>query len=238
VLNRRAAFSIVETVVVIAILVIIVALLTPAIARVRAYSRSTVSLSNLRQHGLVTRSYVGDWEVFPFVTEAREGYTRLEGGGVSRDSEFFGAYAAWPIALLDDYYEGSAYSEVFHPPGGGAGPISSYWYSANFISDPAFWDQKQRMYSLKQLRPVSAHEVLWPSAKGVFAERDSLLSMRREWDQGGAGAFAMVDGSAELVQSGRTQPAYPNGCGGFLGGLSFGVPVIHTREGVRGRDFR
>jgi prepilin-type N-terminal cleavage/methylation domain-containing protein len=59
-LGNQRAFSLVELLVVIGILVLLVAVLLPALSRVRHASRSTVCLSNLRQWGQAFQMYVNN----------------------------------------------------------------------------------------------------------------------------------------------------------------------------------
>lgn len=57
---RPGAFTIIELLIVIAIIALLVGLLAPALASVRESTRSTVCLSNLRQIGLVFRAYADE----------------------------------------------------------------------------------------------------------------------------------------------------------------------------------
>ncbi len=62
---RRRAFTLVEILVVIGILSLLLAILLPVLARVRAAGRSSVCLSNLRQLGMAVELYTQDYEHYP-----------------------------------------------------------------------------------------------------------------------------------------------------------------------------
>ena len=62
----KHGFTLIELLVVIAIIAILVAILFPVFAQAREKARETVCVSNLRQVGIATRMYVGDYdETFP-----------------------------------------------------------------------------------------------------------------------------------------------------------------------------
>ena len=59
------AFTLVELLVVIAVIAILAALLLPTLARARASAKSAACKSNLRQLGLVLSMYVSDYDKYP-----------------------------------------------------------------------------------------------------------------------------------------------------------------------------
>ena len=61
-MRRRSAFTLVELLVVVAIIAVMMALLLPALGRAREASRAVVCMSNLRQLGVAFVSYVSDNE--------------------------------------------------------------------------------------------------------------------------------------------------------------------------------
>src|SRR5690606_19817690 len=58
----RSAFTLMETLVTILVIALLIAIALPALAAVRARSRTVVSLSNLRQHASAFAAYAGDWK--------------------------------------------------------------------------------------------------------------------------------------------------------------------------------
>ena len=71
--NHRTAFTLIEMLVVLAIIGIIAAILLPVLSRTREAGRRTQCLSNLRQLGMSTALYSQDWDSrFPFAGDAED----------------------------------------------------------------------------------------------------------------------------------------------------------------------
>jgi prepilin-type N-terminal cleavage/methylation domain-containing protein len=60
--KSRAAFTLVELLVVIGIIAVLIAILMPALAKARQAARTAVCLSNLRQMGIAVQAYVTDYQ--------------------------------------------------------------------------------------------------------------------------------------------------------------------------------
>lgn len=86
--NRSPAFSLVELLVVVAVISVIASLLLPALARAKGSARKSACASNLRQLGLIWRIYLDDHESrFPDRRDLKES---LPGGYKPWDS--------WPMS--------------------------------------------------------------------------------------------------------------------------------------------
>ena len=75
--GRRAAFTFVELMVVVAVIGILVALLLPAIQAAREAARRSECTYNLQQIGLALQTYHDSWNVFPFGQGGTAGGTAL-----------------------------------------------------------------------------------------------------------------------------------------------------------------
>lgn len=245
---RSRAFTLLESLVIIAVISVLLALLTSAIRGTRDRARQAVSLANLRSHAQAFTAYLGDFrDTFPFFTTPWQSRT-LTGGGVElEDAVFFEAHHTWHIVFAEMGYTGSVESKVFWPPrflsedGGGWPFFTPYNYPCVFITEPEYWNPYTRMGPI-QYRATWASQVIFPAAKSLVVERwpyearvASSGQMRHKLP------VAFCDGAARTVRWNERAPEY-EGADGIqfvpAGAVHFvsNPPLLHTIDGVRGRD--
>jgi prepilin-type N-terminal cleavage/methylation domain-containing protein len=96
--TRQYGFTLVEVLVVIAIIGILVALLMPAVQYARESSRRASCLNNLKQHGIALNSYITSVDALPI-------------GYISWRGETAPGWA-WSAALLPQLEQGPTYSAI------------------------------------------------------------------------------------------------------------------------------
>jgi type II secretory pathway pseudopilin PulG len=230
----------VESLLTLAFVAILTALLLPSLGRTREVAREAASLSNLRQHALVFELYSTDYEgAYPCVlSQDCEERPATIGGVPMVVLGYFSQYQLWSLALANAYYGTSVLGSPFRSPrraaqlepawtGGG------YWYSSAFLADPRYWRYASRT-GREQWRATRNDEVSYPSRKclhweAVFGEND----WRNERH-----LLGFVDGSARKFEPASILPQYSFGtCDqGCHGGPTRGLPGLATIDGVRVRD--
>ena len=66
-MQRKKGFTLIELLVVIAIISVLMAILMPALQRVKKQARAIICRNNLKQYGLASKMYLGDWDGnFPY----------------------------------------------------------------------------------------------------------------------------------------------------------------------------
>jgi prepilin-type N-terminal cleavage/methylation domain-containing protein/prepilin-type processing-associated H-X9-DG protein len=108
--SRAAGFTLLELLVVIALLAILASLLLPGLARAKALARSAQCQSRLGQFGIAFRMYLNDFEVYPDNVGALEPYlvtylkptTVVTGSGTTINAV---TLADWYVCPLKLHYE-------------------------------------------------------------------------------------------------------------------------------------
>jgi len=131
-MNNR--FTLIELLVVIAIIAILAALLLPALGRAREYVKLIGCTSNMRQQGIATMMYVGDYGGrLPSFKISRhrpiQAYMGSQGGQYLTD-----APANW--GLLHEYLPGKSLQVFFCPAQTGSSDTSPHEYRINA------WDEE------------------------------------------------------------------------------------------------
>lgn len=73
-MKMRRAFTLIEILVVVAIIALLAAILFPVFATVRGKARSVTCQSNLKQVGAAMVMYIGDYERYPFAVDPADKY--------------------------------------------------------------------------------------------------------------------------------------------------------------------
>lgn len=243
--RQVVGFSLLETVIGIALIAVLVAMLIPSLARVRGEALELKSLSNLRTHATNVHAYAGDYsDSNPYLTDPLATGTILRGGGASVLVPFFFLYPTWNIALADEYYAGNPlhdslqvpWKPSFAPPWP---PYTLYWYPDCLISRPEYWNPQTRRSDRSQWRATSLAEIAFPSLKGIILEQGWTSHSSPPRLYGGGIRFALADGAAiERPQRDLSSPYATGSDPGVAPAADYGIPVMHTINGVRGRDIQ
>ncbi|MEM1184513.1 MAG: type II secretion system protein [Planctomycetota bacterium] len=258
-MNRRA-FSIVELMVVIAIIGVLISILLPALGAARSASRQVLALANARTLHQTFELYLdSNDETYPFVpgfADPNLGGEQVvfvnwypEGTVIGTNDRFMLAWA-WP-ALISTIAPWEEHYETWVSPGKPTelpedwvdsqerepGEEISWRLSNTFLADPAAWDGKANADPMV-FRAVKRPDIAFPSGKALAWDTHLAYLSRRpdlrdgHWDADAPIAFA--DGHAEVRNPlDGTEPADT----GF--GFSETGPraLADTPDGVRGLDY-
>ena len=241
--REERAFTILELIAVIALVVLLLSLLAPVLHGAWNRAGSTRTLANLRTHASNTAAYTGDWgESFPAMTRHEDEITRVVVNGREYNLNYWSPTVMWPLAMLNEGYESNMAhpslierdDEVAQPWGNWA-----YSYAASFLARPEFWNPRTRE-GVHQLASTRVSEVRFPAQKGLFVPFEDLPSSTLDLqDQSRRWRIGFVDASARAVPRGMLGEWYRSGEGGHgSGSSSVGFPVTHTIDGIHGLDVR
>lgn len=229
----RRGFTLVELLVVVAIVGVLAAILFPVLAQARESARKSGCAANLRQIGLAFTAYLQDYdECFP-----NTGDPLL----------WMGRRWRWP---LQPYLGYTARRDAIDPSnpnvsaGGGShilvcasdATATSAWDSTSYAYSAAFYHTPEQIAHMVTgdlyaatvpCTTVSLAEVAYPAQKALGGEWLSSHSAARVgwWDWGGARNYLFVDGHVKYLPAQALQPA----------GNGYPDPNL-TRDGLRGRD--
>jgi prepilin-type N-terminal cleavage/methylation domain-containing protein len=244
------AFTLLETLLAVALVGVLVATLAPSLAGARRAGHRAAALALLRTHAGVFSAYTAEWkDVYPYFTDPAATWTIVRCGDVADSLQYFAASDAWPIALAGHgYYDGECFHRSFNPPGAlkHGWPWTPIMYSSTCIAHPRFWNPATRT-GPDQWVPVRTDQVLYPAKKGLFLNLAMFERIPRgipgsqytgpppRPDRGAEVGFC--DGSAAWWRYERLNVPYRTGEGYWEGSVHYaGRPVLHTIDGVRGRD--
>jgi len=240
----RPGFSLLELLIVIALVAVVVALVIPGLERVRTTASRSRSLAQAASHAAVFSQYTSDWgDHFPAFTDPRARWTFFRVDDEFYKTGYMDAYWSWHIFLAERIYGTTYRDPIFHGKYN-AGPMGAeYSYSHTFLADPAYWNLRTRT-GPAQWRATRAAEVAFPSHKALFyahanARSDQIGKTDEQIEQmpkrvPPPSLLAFVDGHGQAVPREKLQP----GVGAGPGVTGDGLPGMTTLDGVRGRDVR
>jgi prepilin-type N-terminal cleavage/methylation domain-containing protein len=222
------AFTLIEVLVVVAIISILLSILLPCLHRVRANALRTGCMSNLRQIDLAMRLYLGDNDnIYPCTDDPMpKGYWLWMGRGWrSFVKPYFGGIVDVnnPSVLLcpEDRADPTMYEST------------SYAYSMTFYHSPAqidaMSDKSDTYTNPKPSIPQRIGEVANPSAKILLGEwwsnHQSAAQEQGWWNWQGGRSFLLADGRVLFLLATEIRPARD------------GLPDANlTVDGLKGRD--
>lgn len=237
--HAASGFTLIETLLSIALIGILVGLLLPGLSGVRDRAREAVSLGQLRSHAQIMHIYTADYRGYFPIYSKPDGTGTITAGGRTIPIPYFADEIFWHLAMADEYYEGRLAHPSFQPPGQKHAPIP-YRYTVSYLATPEYWNPKTRT-GPEQWRGVIADRTAWPSAKGLLISWDSAWDgVRLYFKHDTPCETVFVDGSARVVMHGDFNRPITIGQGISPGHAipKYGSPVIHTFDGVLGRDLQ
>lgn len=248
--SRPRGFTLVELLVVMAILAILSALLLPVLAQAREKARQTACASNLRQLAMAFLMYTSDYDgMYP----------------CSQNSYFWmGRY--W-MPVVDPYVKNSQIYGCLSDPRAGQFNYTSFAYSQCFYHTPAQidsgdWDGPFYLadpfpasdpvipgvnvtnpvtYQTSTLAPAAQTEaqVAYPANKVMLLEWTSnhQAPLRRGWDLTGPHNAAFADGHVKLVRMEQLNRSTGAVAGRTSNGQAIFLRSPHwTQDGLAGKD--
>lgn len=243
----RRAFSLVEVLVVISVLVVVLALSLPALSAMFRSGAEAQSLSNLRTISQSFEMYVQRHRSYPF----GQGGWAAPPETLPEDPYLlgFGPWLIdrhWPV-LFHDVAPWTSHFESWLSPGADPARFTSLWapgsridvtttampsyrYSTSFIARPSLWDDAWTPGDATWLQASHPSQVVFPANKVlVYDHERAYLSDR---DSRAARPIAHADGSALLRFDREATPPVQNP-------IADRPPTLYqdTPRGIHGRDF-
>lgn len=230
--ERSAGFTLVELLLVIALIGVLASFLVPTLTRARSLASLTGLTSRLGSHAKVLIAYTQDHRDFmPAFTDPKATYSLVYVDETPIKLGYFDTYWSWHIALAERTFHTTHHDPAFYETRPEFSPVTSIWYSSSFAAEPAFWRDTTRT-GPNQWRATKLSEVQFPSQKAVLFANEAWRQSR-----GKIAPLGFMDASAEGVPEASLKGGYPSGTGDWPGsGLAGPVPGMVTIDGVHGRD--
>jgi len=240
------AFTVVELMVVIAVIMILIGLALPSLAKARESARAVRSSSNVRGIGESMAMYSSRFRGAYPIGETGVLYPVSVDGGISMSfSNHFEFGRGWPVLVRDAAPWDEFYRTWISPggtvPGASQAAISafSYQYSHSFLARPGLW-RIGAMPDAALLSAVRDSEVVFPSQK-VQVWDAMMPYLLRPVPFGSTGMLAnpapmlFADGHAASHRPGDATPGIVNVMN--PNAVEAAQPLHNTPLGVLGRDY-
>ncbi len=233
---RRNAFTLLELMLVIAIIAILISLVIPSLGQMKSRADELGNLSKIASHARTIQLYTTEnRDAFPSLVpvDARTS-TYFVGGQPYTINGYFGQVYVWHFGLAAAYYDDQMNIELFKRAHRDSWLVSDYRLTASIMADPAFWNYATRT-GPSQWRGQRANAVRYPSAKVLLAD-DRIMDGIATNET--AGVIALADTSARFIHRDEIANPFLPGEGEWPGSWTFGRPGIHTVDGIFGRDIQ
>ena len=182
-MHKRKGFTLIELLVVIAIIALLMAILMPALQRAKKQARAIICRNNLKQYGLGSNMYLGDWDGnFPYSFEwlFKDGGRNHRWHDASKNLNQNPALAGglWPYLKSQDIHLCPDFDVVARMMGCSCGgnpiPIEpQYGYCMNSYLNGDAWNSVPSRFhtTIKDLKNES--QVKNPSRVFFFSEENS-----------------------------------------------------------------
>lgn len=230
----RLGLSLVETIVVIAIIGILIGIALPALTGARRAQMRSVNLANLRSIAQIAAIYAGDnADRWMGATEWDQSGRASYGSG---DTFVFFMYDfEWPFhAIATGYADDSLLS--LRSPYRELDAPRPYAMSCTMMTDARFWALETRT-GMAHYGSPGMHEIAFPSEKTTFFDFPAWLMRLNGLSKGPMYQTAGADGSAKAETRMRGGEV-PSGDGFYPGAIHpFSIGnAQHSVGGVRARD--
>ena len=239
--RRNAGFTLLEILLVIALVALLVSLTIPSLAKISLRSRETHMLSDLRSHTTVVGAYANDFrDFFPCIADPEATHFVVDDGDQRVLFPYFGMRIAWWTGLAESYYGRSGPSQIFYSRPLGSGFARPYYYSDSCVARPEFWRPETRSQN-GQIGGTRVAEVVFPSNKSVYCGFPYLGGQGASLEQSrrSTAFVGLADGSAMSLAASMMIAGVKTGDGPESWPRSFAwtpEPGLFTLDGVRGRD--
>ena len=164
-LPKRTGFTLVELLVVIAVIALLLSVLMPTLKKAREQARTLVCASNQKQFGIGMQMYVNTYDLYPPVlfypaltlAELREGFFRASSGSYYCTWESMLIFSGLIPEALSDYQEGEGYGTIKKAPNIWRCPSEQHpWKNGNWRPAPPFRHYGMNGY-LSAINPAKDH---------------------------------------------------------------------------------